>query len=213
MKTQMLSRAAEAASFGAPLYANPSYALCSALFLLLTAACALVPPAKTPASALLPAAAGGVLFFVAFLPPAALFSRPWSAFWHAVVGAGLLYALALLWLLRQDLGAAQEAIHALAPATTTGKGKLPEKAYGDHCELTVQNFVGAVDIFVVAHVLGWVGKALIFRDFWFTMAASFFFELLEYSFEYLQPNFVGAWRGERAGAPRLHPHSLLFFAP
>jgi hypothetical protein len=194
------SRTLEARSFGAPLYASPStYAACSCLFAGLVVALALAPPAAGAAGALLPAGCAGVLFFVAFLPPAALFSRPWPALWSAVAGAGLLYALALLALLRLDLAAGQRAVHALDPAHTTGTAKLRQRSYGEHCELTPENVSDALDIFVVAHVLGWVGKALIYRDFWFTMAASFVFELLEYTFEYLQPNFVGACVGHCGG--------------
>jgi hypothetical protein len=169
-----------------------AYAVCSVLFVALVAACAALPSASSPAGALLPAALGGVLFFAAFAPPP-LFSRPFPALWRAVAGAGLLYALWLLWLLRVGLPGAQGVVHALDPEHTKGTLPLPQRSYGEKCEPTVEDFVGALDIFVVAHVVGWVGKALIFRDFWFTMAGSFVFELMEYTFEFLQPNFVGAW--------------------
>ena len=49
------------------------------------------------------------------------------------------------------------------------------------------------DIFVVAHVLGWVGKALIFRDVWVSLALSAAFELCEFSLAFLLPNFSECW--------------------
>jgi phosphatidylserine synthase 2 len=50
-----------------------------------------------------------------------------------------------------------------------------------------------MDIFVLAHVLGWVGKIVMFRDFKLCIVLSLLFELMEYTFEFLQPNFVECW--------------------
>lgn len=50
-----------------------------------------------------------------------------------------------------------------------------------------------MDGFVTAHFLGWLVKALIFRDIWMTMVISAAFELLEYTFEHQLPNFSECW--------------------
>lgn len=49
------------------------------------------------------------------------------------------------------------------------------------------------DRFVIAHALGWFGKAMIFRDVWILHAVSFLFEMVEYSLVPWQPNFEECW--------------------
>jgi len=49
------------------------------------------------------------------------------------------------------------------------------------------------DIFVLAHFLGWFGRALILRDYWFCWILSILFEFCEYTFQYLLPNFNECW--------------------
>lgn len=147
-------------------------------------------PLPTPVVGLALCAALFSLFSAAFLPPT-LFTRPHASFWRVVVGLGLLYALFLAYLLCQPLASSQVLFQWLAgPDNGTGTAPLPQKSYAENCELTVHNLSDNVDVFVVAHLVGWVGKAFMFRDFWFTMAQSFTFELLEYTFEYLQ---VRSW--------------------
>lgn len=50
-----------------------------------------------------------------------------------------------------------------------------------------------MDIFVVAHAVGWFGKALILRDYWFCWIISIAFELCEYSLEHQLNNFAECW--------------------
>jgi len=70
---------------------------------------------------------------------------------------------------------------------------LPEKSYADDCALTVKNLWNAFDIFCVAHALGWFGKAMILRDYWFCWILSIAFELAEYSLQHQLPNFAECW--------------------
>ena len=97
----------------------------------------------------------------------------------------LLYELALVFLLFQDLDSARSMMKYLDP--DLGK-PLPEKSYAENCDLTAANLwvssaavvrrgfcvadirtppKNAIDIFCLAHALGWFGKALILRDYWF----------------------------------------------
>ena len=72
--------------------------------------------------------------------------------------------------------------------------ELPEKSYGDNCDLTYENIKDQVyDIFVLAHFLGWFGRALILRDYWFCWILSILFEFCEYSLQHLLPNFNECW--------------------
>lgn len=110
------------------------------------------------------------------------FVRPHPAFWRVVLGVNLLYELALVFLLFQDLNSARSMMTYLDP--NLGR-PLPEKSYAENCALTPHNVwvtssssclrilyltrrtQNAIDIFCLAHALGWFGKALILRDYWF----------------------------------------------
>jgi len=70
---------------------------------------------------------------------------------------------------------------------------LPEKSYADDCSFTPQTIWNAVDIFCLAHALGWFGKALILRDYWFCWILSVLFEFAEYSLQHQLPNFNECW--------------------
>jgi len=92
------------------------------------------------------------------------FIRPHPAFWRVVLGVNLLYELALVFLLFQDIGTARGMMTLIDP--NLGKS-LPEKSYAEDCSLSVKTLWNALDIFCVAHTLGWFGKAMILRDYWF----------------------------------------------
>jgi len=136
-----------------------------------------------------------VLFFlgfaVLFFPPT-LFERPHPSLWKGVVGAGVLYCCLWMYILRLDLASAQRFFNTWDPDHSTGLLVLPQRSYAEDCSLSWANVSHQLgDIFVVAHVLGWVGKAFMFRDFWLSMTVSFTFELMEYTFEYLQVRSLG----------------------
>lgn len=50
-----------------------------------------------------------------------------------------------------------------------------------------------MDVFVLAHVLGWYGKAIILRDQWICWILSITFEFLEYSLQHQLNNFAECW--------------------
>ncbi|OBZ68638.1 Phosphatidylserine synthase 2 [Grifola frondosa] len=137
------------------------------------------------------------------------FIRPHPAFWRVVLGINVLYELALVFLLFQDLDSARTMMKYLDP--NLGK-PLPERNYAENCEFTFRNvwvravlklchtIVGtdlhienAIDIFCLAHALGWFGKALILRDYWFCWILSVAFEFAEYSLQHQLPNFAECW--------------------
>jgi phosphatidylserine synthase 2 len=47
-----------------------------------------------------------------------------------------------------------------------------------------------LDEFVIAHFVGWIFKHMMLRDIKLSMILSLLFELMEYTFEFLQPNFA-----------------------
>ncbi|KAJ7019432.1 phosphatidyl serine synthase-domain-containing protein [Mycena alexandri] len=118
------------------------------------------------------------------------FIRPHPAFWRAMLGVNLLYELALVFLLFQDLDSARSMMLHLDPSL--GK-PLPEKGYADDCSLSPKTLWNALDVFCVAHTIGWFGKAMILRDYWFCWILSIAFELAEYSLQHQLANFNECW--------------------
>ncbi|KAJ7069355.1 phosphatidyl serine synthase-domain-containing protein [Mycena amicta] len=118
------------------------------------------------------------------------FIRPHPAFWRVVLGFNLLYELALVFLLFQDLPTARRLLLLLDPSLNV---PLPEKSYADDCTLTPRVLWNAIDVFCLAHALGWFGKAMILRDYWFCWILSIAFELAEYSLQHQLPNFAECW--------------------
>lgn len=59
-----------------------------------------------------------------------------TAFWRVVLGINLLYELALVFLLFQDLDSARSMMKYLDPDLGI---PLPEKSYAENCEFTLQN--------------------------------------------------------------------------
>ena len=64
------------------------------------------------------------------------FIRPHPAFWRVVLGVNLLYELALVFLLFQDLDTARQMMKYIDPSL--GK-PLPEKSYAENCDFTLTN--------------------------------------------------------------------------
>ncbi|KAJ7820270.1 phosphatidyl serine synthase-domain-containing protein [Mycena leptocephala] len=118
------------------------------------------------------------------------FIRPHPALWRTLLGVNLLYELALVFLLFQDLGSARGWMVLLDDKLGV---PLPEKGYADDCSLTPSTLWNALDVFCVAHTLGWFGKAMILRDYWFCWILSIAFELAEYSLQHQLPNFNECW--------------------
>ncbi|KAG8907448.1 hypothetical protein FRB99_004243 [Tulasnella sp. 403] len=130
------------------------------------------------------------------------FIRPHPAFWRIVLGINLLYEVGLVYLLFEDLPSARKY---LLYVDSSLNQPLREKDYTEDCSLSFANLYDAVDIFALAHFLGWLGKALILRDYWFCWSIdltgspgpqkilSVSFELAEYSLEHQLPNFKECW--------------------
>jgi len=118
------------------------------------------------------------------------FIRPHPVFWRIVLGINLLYELAMVFLLFQDLSSARRMMTQLDPSLNR---PLPDKSYAEDCSFTTANLWNAIDIFCLAHALGWFGKALILRDYWFCWILSVAFEFAEYSLQHQLANFAECW--------------------
>ena len=134
--------------------------------------------------------------------------RPHPSLWRVVHGCGLLYLLGLVYLLCFPPDAARGLLRILYPEVDRASGlprpllPLPQKSYGEDCRVftpddpaghPLARVADAVDIFVVAHVVGWWAKAIFLRDWRLAWALSIIWELLEYSLQNILPNFVECW--------------------
>ena len=148
-------------------------------------------PPLPPSSGCWAVLAVGLTFFSQYGPDT-LFIRPHPALWRAAVGVGFFYLLGLAFLLFQPLHVGRSLMRLVDPSLTATP--LPQRSYGDSCELTWPNVEAALyDEFVLAHLIGWVFKAIMLRDAWLAWLLSFLFELMEYSFTWVQPNFAECW--------------------
>ncbi|KAI9478057.1 MAG: phosphatidylserine synthase 2 [Benjaminiella poitrasii] len=118
------------------------------------------------------------------------FVRPSKPIWRAVLSLSVLYQLFLVFLLFLNK---DDARYFMTFFDSSLGIELPERSYADACEVTWDNVMNGMDIFVVAHTVGWFGKALILRDYYFCWIISIAFELCEYSLEHQLNNFAECW--------------------
>nr|KAJ3420307.1 hypothetical protein HK105_005836 [Polyrhizophydium stewartii] len=118
------------------------------------------------------------------------FIRPHPAIWRIVLAAGVAYQLVLVVLLFQTKSDARAILKFFDPSLGV---PLPEKNYAEDCSLTWQTLYDQMDVFVIAHSVGWFCKALVLRDYWFCWIISILFEFMEYSLAHQLPNFAECW--------------------
>jgi len=110
------------------------------------------------------------------------------------------YLLLLVYILFQDTADARAFMRHLSPSLGV---ELPERSYGADCRLytpddpdgnVVRNLTDTLlDEFVIAHLLGWWGKAILLRDERLLWALSILFELMELTFQHWLKNFNECW--------------------
>ncbi|KAI8346362.1 phosphatidylserine synthase 2 [Choanephora cucurbitarum] len=118
------------------------------------------------------------------------FVRPSKPIWRAVLSLSVLYQLFLVFLLFLNK---DDARYFMTYFDSSLGVLLPERSYADACVLTWENIKNQMDVFVLAHALGWFGKALILRDYYFCWIISVAFELCEYSLQHQLNNFAECW--------------------
>lgn len=139
------------------------------------------------------------LVYCAFQLRDGLLVRPHPAFWRVVQGTGILYMMFLTFLLFQNIHDVRQWIMYIYP--DLGR-PLPERSYASDCRLydplspsnPFHNLTDALfDRFVIAHIFGHMGKAIMLRDAKMTWVLSIFFEILEVTFQHWMPNFMECW--------------------
>lgn len=129
--------------------------------------------------------------------PSGTFSWPCYAFWKIMLGMNILYFMFLAFLMFQDTDSIRSALAFIDPRL---KEKVPEINYAGHsCSIIggengpFTNILPKIDMFVVAHFLGWMVKALILRNDFIVWVNSILFEWLEVTLRHILPNFYECW--------------------
>lgn len=117
--------------------------------------------------------------------PSTVLIRPHPAIWRLVHGMAVIYLVALTFLLFQKRDDARQFMKYLHPELGI---ELPERSYGADCRIYVADEPGnrfknlyatIFDEFVVAHILGWWGKAIMIRNQPLLWVLSIGFEMME----------------------------------
>ncbi|GAA0162335.1 transferase [Lithospermum erythrorhizon] len=131
--------------------------------------------------------------------PSTVLVRPHPAIWRLVHGFAVIYLVALTFLLFQNRDDARQFMKYLHPDLGI---ELPERFYGADCRIYISDHPSSrfrnvydtlFDDFVVAHVLGWWGKAIMIRNQPLLWVLSIGFELMELTFRHMLPNFNECW--------------------
>ncbi|TPX73019.1 hypothetical protein SpCBS45565_g00106 [Spizellomyces sp. 'palustris'] len=118
------------------------------------------------------------------------FIRPHPAFWRIVLSASVVYQMILVFTVFQSKHSMRSLLKYVDPTLSV---PLPERSYAESCELTPESLWDQMDVFVIAHALGWYAKAIVLRDYWFCWILSVMFEMMEYSLAHQLPNFAECW--------------------
>ena len=129
-----------------------------------------------------------------------LLLRPHPILWRVIHGAGILYVAGLSFLLAFPVADARGFLRVFWPELTGERPPHNDALYAADCRLYTPGDAGGafarvwecIDIFVVAHTLGWFGKALLLRDWRLAWLLSVLWELIEITFQRILPNFAGA---------------------
>lgn len=120
------------------------------------------------------------------------FTRPHPVFWRLVFGTSVLYFLLLAFILFQRYSDVQLMLYWVDPSLNTSETDS-DKLYAVDCSFTVDNLSSRMDIFVIAHLLGWIFKAMLVRHTVLLWTISLMWECTELMFAHVLPNFEECW--------------------
>jgi len=135
----------------------------------------------------------GVTFFFLviclFVCPNGPFVRPHPAVWRLVLGVSIIYTMVLVFALFQSYKDLITIFQFLDPNLKNAKPDT--EVYAEDCSFSV--LWSRMDVFVVAHFLGWTVKALMLRHAGLLWLLSITWEFTEIAFSHLLANFKECW--------------------
>lgn len=121
------------------------------------------------------------------------FTRPHPVVWRIVFGCSILYLMGLLFMLFQNYETVKKILVWVDPSLASFHIDM-DKEYGVNCsDVTLEKIWNHLDVFAVAHFLGWAFKAILIRHLGILWAISIMWEVTEITFAHLLPNFVECW--------------------
>ena len=133
------------------------------------------------------------------LPDSLYMSRPHPVFWRALEGLAMGYIAFLVFLAFQS---PSQARHLFTIFDSSLGVPLPVRDYADDCRIftpehpdsPIYNIQSCVlDVYMMAHLMGWWMKMLIVRDVKLCWVLSLIFEFMEVSLRHQLPNFWECW--------------------
>ena len=141
-----------------------------------------------------------VLFFLSLIFLPRITNKPFliQIFFKLVQAAVFVYFINLVFLILLDRETIKYVLGVIDPKLLI---PLPERDYATDCRIYTPenpdskfaNLMGAMDVFISAHFVGWLVKALIFRNSFVSWTLSIGFEIYELSFRHWLPNFYECW--------------------
>lgn len=122
--------------------------------------------------------------------PSGPFVRPHPVFWRLVFTLSTIYLFGCVLFLFQTPDQMRTMLSWLDPALGV---PLAEKNYAEDCSLSYEGFMDKFDIFILAHFIGWVVKAICLRDRLLCWVISILWEFVEICTAYFIPNFAECW--------------------
>uniref|UniRef100_A0A1I8FTQ6 Phosphatidylserine synthase n=1 Tax=Macrostomum lignano TaxID=282301 RepID=A0A1I8FTQ6_9PLAT len=123
------------------------------------------------------------------------FNRPHPAVWRIVFGVSVLYFLVMVFVCFLSYEDARRALHFMYPDLHSMTiDDILDKDYAVNCsEVTVARLYAHLDGFAVAHLFGWVMKAVLLRHYGLAWLLSVNWEITELAFSHILPNFRECW--------------------
>ena len=127
--------------------------------------------------------------------PDGVMVRPHPIVWRFVMALIIVYMMTIIFFLFQDYKTTRMIIGWYDPSSIPD---LEDRSWAEDCSMsTAENpylwLETIFDEFLLAHVLGYLGKMVVLRDWKLVMFISFGFEIVEFSLQHLLPNFKECW--------------------
>ncbi|XP_018653542.1 phosphatidylserine synthase 1 [Schistosoma mansoni] len=135
------------------------------------------------------------LLISVMIMPNGPFIRPHPALWRIVFGASLLYFLCLVAVVFLRLDEARAILIWVYPELKYMRhSDILDKEYAVNCsEISLARVYSHMDIFALAHFLGWLIKAILLRHHIIAWTLSINWEITEVAFSHILPNFNECW--------------------
>lgn len=138
-----------------------------------------------------------VIFFFVIISvlafPNGPFTRPHPAVWRILFGVSVLYLMLLVFLMFQNYNSIMDILYWFYPDLRNFHIDM-DREYAVNCsDVSVEKIWQQLDIYAMAHFLGWMFKAILVRHMGILWAISVMWEITEMAFAHLLPNFKECW--------------------